>query len=193
MVDQDACRLYELFDAPKVGGGLAGRQRRDLGPALERAPPGRLDQRRRRGPADPARPRPLRRGRGRRRSPTPCGSRRTDDAHGATSTRPATTPAIAASTRRCRRWACASGSRRPSTSAGFVAAGPGHRRRAQALRDDPRRQRLAVVRHRARSDPHCDDDVLHELGVDHRARSSRSSTRPGSSTARALTGTRPPT
>ena len=44
---------------------LGGRQRRDLGPALERAPAGRLDQRRRRRPADPARPRPLRRGRGR--------------------------------------------------------------------------------------------------------------------------------
>ena len=45
---------------------LGRRERRDLGPALERAAAGRLDQRRCRRPADPARPRPLRRGRRRR-------------------------------------------------------------------------------------------------------------------------------
>ena len=46
-----------------VGRGLALRLGRDLRPALERAAPGRLDERRRRRPAHPARPRPPRRGR----------------------------------------------------------------------------------------------------------------------------------
>ena len=68
MVDRDACRLYELFAARKTSSALARRQRRDLGPALQRAAAGRLDERRCRRPADPARPRPLRRGR-RRRDP----------------------------------------------------------------------------------------------------------------------------
>ena len=56
---RDACRLYELFDARKVGRRLARRQRRDLGHALERAPAGRLDERRCRRAADPAGTRPL--------------------------------------------------------------------------------------------------------------------------------------
>ena len=43
--------------------GVGGRQRGDLGPALECAPARRLDQRRCRRPADPARARALRRGR----------------------------------------------------------------------------------------------------------------------------------
>ena len=48
---------------------VARRQRRDLGPALERPAARRLDQRRCRRPADPAGPRPLRRGRRRRDRP----------------------------------------------------------------------------------------------------------------------------
>ena len=40
----------------------------------------------------------------------------------------------------------------------------GHRRRAQAIRPDPRRQRVAVVRLRV-SDPGFDDNVLHQLGA----------------------------
>ena len=146
MVDKDACRLYELFAASQVGRPLARRERRDLGPALERAAAGRLDERRRRRPADPARARPLRRGRG-RRDPPRAAVHDEPDAQGRTSTRPATTPATRPR-RRCRRWACASGSRRRSTRRGFSPAGPGHRRGPQALRDDPRRQRLALVHQR---------------------------------------------
>ena len=69
IVDRDACRLYELFDAREVRRGVAGREWRDLGHGLERAPPRRVDQRGRRRPADPARPRPVRRGRGGRHHP----------------------------------------------------------------------------------------------------------------------------
>ena len=57
---------------PQVGRPLVCRQRRDLGPALQHAPPRRLDQRRRGRPADPARARPLRRGRGRRHPARPA-------------------------------------------------------------------------------------------------------------------------
>ena len=89
MVDKDACRLYELFAAPSRR-RLDGRLGRDLEPALERAPPRRLDQRRRGRPADPARARPLRRGR-RRRDPHALRFTAADDAHARTSTRPATT------------------------------------------------------------------------------------------------------
>ncbi len=92
MVDKDLCRLYELFDAAQGQRRLARGQRRDVGPALERAPPRGLDQRRRGRPADPARPRPLRRGRPPAPSPTPCGSRRTAPGP-RTSTRRATRPA----------------------------------------------------------------------------------------------------
>ena len=55
--------LYELYALHRQGRRLGGRLGRDLDPALERTPPGRLDVRRRGRPADPPRPRPL----GRRR------------------------------------------------------------------------------------------------------------------------------
>ena len=47
---------------------------------------------------------------------------------------------------------------------GLLTAGAGHRRRAQALRHDPGRQRLALVHQRHERSP-FDDDVLHELDV----------------------------
>ena len=66
--------------------------------------------------------------------------------------------------RRCRRWACACGSRPRSTSRSYgkqarvVAAG------AQDLRDDPRRQRLATGSSRAPATSSYNDDDLHDLG-----------------------------
>ena len=63
IVDRDACRLYELFALRRDGCALDGGVRRDLGPPLEPAAPGGLDVRRRGRVADPARARPLRRGR----------------------------------------------------------------------------------------------------------------------------------
>ena len=65
LVDRDACRLWELYSAYPQNGGASWTAGlgRDLEPQLERDAPARLDVRRRRGPADPAGPRPLRRGR----------------------------------------------------------------------------------------------------------------------------------
>ena len=81
----------------QVDGELARRQRRDLGPALQRAAAGRLDERRCGRPADPARSRPLRRGRG-RRDPPRAALHDQPDAASATSTRRATTRAASTST-----------------------------------------------------------------------------------------------
>ena len=58
------------------GGALARRLGRDLEPALEPAAPARLDLRRRRRAADPARARALRRGAAAAASTTPCASPR---------------------------------------------------------------------------------------------------------------------
>ena len=63
IVDRDSCKLYELYALHRQGEALGGGLGRDLEPALERAPPGRLDVGRRGGPADPAGTRAL----GRRR------------------------------------------------------------------------------------------------------------------------------
>ena len=63
VVDRSRCRLYELFAAyPETAGALARRLRRDLEPAVQPAAAARMDLGRRRRPADPARPRALRRG-----------------------------------------------------------------------------------------------------------------------------------
>ena len=89
MVQRGTCRLFELFAAAAARRRLARRQRRDLQPALEQAAPARLDERRRRRPADLPRPRPLRRGRARARSATRCASR--SRARGARSSSPRAT------------------------------------------------------------------------------------------------------
>ena len=62
-----------------------------------------------------------------------------------------------------------------------VAAGARHRRGAQALRDDPRRQRLALVHHR-RERPALRRRRACTSSTSSPAATSRSSTRPGSST-----------
>ena len=105
--DTAGCRLYEIFDAVASRRPLDRRLGRDLGPALERAAAGRLDERRRRRPADPARPRPLRRGRGAARSGTPSASRRPTPATGVHLPGPPR-GRRRRRRRRCRRWACAS-------------------------------------------------------------------------------------
>ena len=64
LVQRGTCRLFELFAAQKRGTKWRAGQRRDLRPALQPAAPAGLDERRRGRPADPARPRPLRRGQG---------------------------------------------------------------------------------------------------------------------------------
>ena len=63
LVQRGRCRLFELFAAERARRRLARGQRRDLQPALEQAATEGLDERRRRRPADPARPRPPGRGR----------------------------------------------------------------------------------------------------------------------------------
>ena len=74
-------------------------QRRDMGPALQPAAAAGLDLRRRRRPADPPRPRALRRGGARARSATRCASPRRARARrscGRRGTRPAHRPPVAA-------------------------------------------------------------------------------------------------
>ena len=82
----------QALRAVRRSSGKEGRLRRDLEPELERAAAGRLDVGRRRRPADPPRPRPLRRGRrglDRPRAPV----HRPAHAQAHTSSRPATTRA----------------------------------------------------------------------------------------------------
>ena len=116
LVDRDACRLYELFDASPRGRRVAGRQRRDLGPALQRAAHRRLDQRGCGRPADPARAGALRRGRRRRDRPR-AAVHDQRDAEGLHLPGPAPRQlvdvGVAAADGHC-----ASASRRPSTRAG---------------------------------------------------------------------------
>ena len=61
VVQAGTCRLYELFDAHREGGGWRP-GRGGVGPALEPAAAGRLDLGRRRRAADPGRAGPLRGG-----------------------------------------------------------------------------------------------------------------------------------
>ena len=84
---------------------LDGRLGRDLQPALRPPAAGRLDLGRRRRAADPARARPLRRGRRRRRSTTRCASPRL---HRAPVRLPGAPRGLDVHGRTCRRWACAS-------------------------------------------------------------------------------------
>ena len=129
LVDKDACRLYELFDASGQRRRLEGRLGRRLEPALQPPAPQRLDVGRRRRAADPARPRALRRGRRRRDPPRPALHRRAHRAR-PTSTRRATTRAIRRSV------AAADGPARPAQGLGR------HLRLRQAgARRAPRRSR----------------------------------------------------
>ncbi len=106
-VQQGTCELFELFAARPSGAGwiAAAGARFDLrSNALQ---PARLDERRRRRPADPRRPRPLRRGGG---GPDPA----RDPHHRSAARRPDTscrrpTSRRVAPTRTSRRWACGCG------------------------------------------------------------------------------------
>ncbi len=106
LVDRDSVQAVRAVRRDAHGRDLARGLGRDLEPALEPPATERLDERRRRGPADPARPRALRRGRGGGDLATRSASRprrpRTR-----TSGRHATTRETA--TRACRRWGCACG------------------------------------------------------------------------------------
>ena len=62
VVDKSSCKLYEICDTRGRRQALAGRLRRGLVAEEEQAPPRRLDLRRRRRAADPARPAALERG-----------------------------------------------------------------------------------------------------------------------------------
>ena len=75
VVRQGTCDLFELCRAFPRRRRVGGRRRRPLRPHAERAAPARVDQRRRRRPADPARAGPLRRGGRRRASTTRSASR----------------------------------------------------------------------------------------------------------------------
>ena len=113
VLQRHRCDLFEMFDARYVGGpghrwSAGSTARFDL--ALGRASPRRLDLGRRGGPADPARPGALRRGRARAASATRSGPPSPRPA-APTSTRPPTTPRAAA-TPTCRPWACGCGCRR---------------------------------------------------------------------------------
>ena len=132
---------------------------RDLRPALEPPAPARLDVGRRRRPADPAWARALRRGEARPHRPRPA-------IHGGapgarTCTRRATSPRTHRSRpSRDGPAAAAAGEIRHLALPAPVARGA---EGAQALRDDPRRQRLVLVRDRAPSHG-WDNDDLHSLG-----------------------------
>ena len=162
LVDRDACRLYELFAARKVGGALGRRQRRDLGPALERAPArpaGRAPMppgcRSCPGSSATTRSPPA-------RSPTRCGSRRTGRGR-ATSTRPATRPASPASS------SLPPMGLRVRLKAGYDTSrfSPQARVIAEALK----RYGMILADNGSpwyitgASDPRFDDDVMHELDV----------------------------
>ena len=109
VVDRSTCTDYELFAAYPHDGGTrwtAGLGR-DLQPALESPAARRLDLGRRRRPADPPRPRPLRRGRGRVDRPRAPLHRAV---HGAAVRVPGAPRSVHVQRRRtCRRWASAFG------------------------------------------------------------------------------------
>ena len=102
IVDRDTCTLYELYALHRHGKRLGRGLGRDLEPRLEQAPAGGVDVGRRRGAADPPRPRSLRRGGGRERSTTPCASPLRRPA--APTSIPRGTTRAARPARRCRRW-----------------------------------------------------------------------------------------
>ena len=130
------------------GGGVAGRERRDLGPALQRPRPAGWTS------ADAA-GLPILPGLVRYDEVAAGADRRTPSGSPTNSTRRAYIyPARHyASTSdldsRCRRWALRVRLKATFDTGGLSPTATGHRRSAEALRDDPRRQRLALVHHRA--------------------------------------------
>ena len=113
------CKLYETFATRMRQRPLARRVGRGLVPAQQPPAPRRLDLRRRRRAADPARAAALERGARPARSTTRSGSPPTSPPR-TTSGRPGTTPARGQSGP-TRRWARGSGSRRASPPRGFGA------------------------------------------------------------------------
>ena len=159
-VDRDELRpVRAVRRAPDRRRGLAGGLGRPVGPGLQRPASGRLDQRRCRGPADPARPRPLRRGGRRRHRPRA-------PVHG-----PADPPLVRLPGAPLRvvldeRRAAADGPARPPEGrCGPLGLSPHARVIAVAL------QRYGMILAdngspwyvSGMSDPRFDDDVLHEL------------------------------
>ena len=118
MVDKDACRLYELFAARKVDGAWHAGSGATWDLRSNALRTGRLDQRRRRRAADPA-----------RASSATTRSRAGAIDHALRFTTDQTRTLVHLpgpppgrrldARRRCRRWACGSGSRRPTTRRGF--------------------------------------------------------------------------
>ena len=144
LIDRDGCTLYELFAARQSASGTwhAGSGAIwDL--IVERPAPRRLDERGRRRPADPAGSRALGRGGGRRDHARAPVHRARDARHVHL---PGPPRGAGRTARRCRRWACGSGSRTPRTWKGLSHDAKVDRGRAPALRDDPGRQRVALVR-----------------------------------------------
>ena len=107
IVDRDTCTLYELYALQRTGSGWAAGSGAIWSLALEQAPAGRLDVGRRGRPADPPRPRALRRGRRRRDRPRAPLHRARDAARLHLPGAPLRERLDRS--RRCRRWACASG------------------------------------------------------------------------------------
>ena len=161
MVDKDACRLYELFDARQAGGAWAAGSGAtwDLrSNALRPAGWTSAD-----AAGLPILPGLV------RYDEVAAGAIRhalrftVPQTRRATSTRRATTRARRPR-RRCRRWACASGSRRPTTP-------PGSRPQARAIAEALKKYGMILADNGSPwyitgvSDPRFDDDILHELDV----------------------------
>ena len=142
LVQRGTCRLFELFAAERRGSGWRAGSGAIFNLRSNAAAPAGLDERRRRRPADPPRPRPLRRGRAgeirhalrftvvahaQARSSSPRATSRPPDRPGPARDGPA--PA-------------AEGEREDRRPA---APGADRRHRAEALRDARRRQRLGLV------------------------------------------------
>ena len=144
VVDRGACLLYELYRAfPHADGSWEADSGASLRPELARAAAGRLDLGRRRGPADLPRPRALRRGGGRRDPPRAA-------LHGPAARARRTSGRRGTSPRRRRAAPLPPMGQRFRLKAelrhlALLAAGPGDPAGAQEVRDDPGRQRLALV------------------------------------------------
>ena len=156
---QGTCDLFELFVGIRNGSGWNAALRRPLRPHVERAAPARLDERRRRRAADPARAGALRRGRRRRHPPRHPGHVQRDPARlhppgdalgvGLDEPEPPADGDAAAAQGVVRRVAA-------------HRAGPGDRGGDAAVRADRRRQRSNWFFQGAPS-PGWDDDDLNQL------------------------------
>ena len=149
IVDRDALQALRAVRAAHAGRPLGGGLRRDLEPALERAAAGGVDVGRRRRAADPARARAL----GRRR--VDRSHRPRAALHGASArARAYIYPARHYASELDRSVAAADGAARAAEGErrhlAAAAAGAHRRPGDEDLRDDRRRQRLELVRRRAR-------------------------------------------